>query len=189
VNDVSLPPHYTATIDDVQVTILRHKRAKTGQVMNVAMSAAPQDTSVVLFLDPKDWYHPDKIGETLKAFSDPTVMCVTSDRFVCHRDYKVREFLLSFRHDRMMLASVYDWNFAVKTTIFKTVGPMDQSLDAYCDYDFLMRLVEHGLMHHIPAPLHYHTHRPMQDDDVRESIAEKALTRRTRSVQTQIKTS
>lgn len=181
-NKTGLPPQFDGELNGIPVKIFRKQFSTTADTLNIAMQLKWQDVTIFGFLDPTSWYAPDKIIQSINAFSKhPSIACVVSD---CDNHYQdgrsERVFRHSFDMQRLIAQHPYDRNFLVRTQVFpKLQSGFNGQMQIRDDYDFLLRISEIGLIYHIPAPLHHNTIYDQDEDEKHQIIKYENIAKQT----------
>lgn len=184
-----LPPKFDGKLNDIPITIFRNRLNTNAYVLNICLAIAPKITTIFGFLNPDDWYNPDKIIRSLHEFQkNGAIACVVSDCDIYHNDGRiVRDFKYSFSNSRLMSSYLFDQNFFVRSIVFPRIGGgFDPNLKVREDYDLLIRASEIGLIYHIPEALHNSLPLINNSDEISKHehlIRETALKRRNNNAQ------
>jgi len=182
--ECGFPSTFRADIDGVDILIFKNKHTNRSRVLNYCFSKLDLTTTVIGFLNPNDWYGPDKIYRSLQILDQHSeVACVVSDYNEKHHNKLIRRFSQSFMADKLIEKSIYDRNFIVRVNGLKILGSgFDNELVDMEYYDFLLRLSEIGLIYHLPEALHNRTTKEKTSVDIKNKIKHKALLRRSKNV-------
>ena len=155
-----LPPDFNGEFNSVSVKILRKRLSTIGHSVNIGMQSKWQGITIFGFLDPTSWYGPEKIAKSIEIFNQyPAVACVASDCDNHYSDGRTdREFRYSFDIQKLLMDSLYDRNFLIRTQVFQKLGSgFNVQVPRLDDYELLLRLYTVGLIYHIPESLHNNT--------------------------------
>ncbi len=155
------PAPTVIVIDDRSTDATRRIAGSCGALVRPADGAGPgaarntgvrmADTEFVAFCDADDWWHPERLVEHLAVLGDATIDLVlgrTQYRLDDTEDPAVWADLLAshrFASDDATAVLPSFGAATMRTDIFHRIGPIDESLANYEDYEWFYRARDLGL--------------------------------------------
>jgi GT2 family glycosyltransferase len=151
-------PKFTSKYKGISITIFRMRKTTTSNIINTAIQMTLSDTQIYTFLNPTDWYEPNKILDSIEVFSrNNRVVCVVTNCIHHLPDGRnLIDFKPSYDINQIHADYRYDENFVILANVFQRLGGLlNNTLDFMYDYELILRMTRLGLIYHIPKPLYH----------------------------------